>query len=92
MAKKTIKKEKPVKGFEPKKEKKPNKVMLKKYSPQELGNLKSGEAILLDIEMIDKYYIAYPFDQEGFVGTNLKQMDFAVKLSDILEVLAKKVK
>ena len=91
MAKKKIKKEKPVKGFEPKEEKKKpvkkKKIELKKYEPSELANKKSGDVILLNGLDLKNVYIAYPIEGEGMSAVNLKQMDYAINLSELVEEL-----
>ena len=87
MAKKKIKEDKPIKGFEPKpeKKKKAKKKEPKKYNPFELADKKSGDVILLNGLDIDNVYIAYPIEGEGMLATNYKQMDYALKLTELLD-------
>jgi len=87
--KKKVKEEKPIKGFEvkpPKPEKKrAKKQKLKKYDPCELADKKSGDVVLLNGLDIDNVYIAFPKEGQGMSAVNLKQMDYALKLSDLLD-------
>lgn len=75
--------EEPKKVVEHKVEK---KKVLKKYYSEDLNNLKGSEYELININDVDKTYIAYPIKGEGINATaDLKYIEFAYKISDIME-------
>jgi len=66
------------------------KKKLKVYRAEDLINLKSSEAELIDATDMDKFYVCYPLDIPGTKVADANDVKFAYKLSEVMEQIVKK--